>query len=70
VIRTAGTYLRPEVEAEGLPAGLGTRHQVAAAVSRETHATAVVLSQSTGTVAVFRGGRAVLTLERSRPGLI
>ena len=70
VIRTAGTYLRPQVEAEGLPAGLGTRHQVAAAVSRETHATAVVLSQSTGTVAVFRGGRAVLTLERSRPGLI
>jgi diadenylate cyclase len=70
VILTAGTYLRPQGEAEGLAAGLGTRHQVAAAMSRETGALAVVLSQSTGTVTVFRGGNSALTLERGRAGLI
>jgi mannitol/fructose-specific phosphotransferase system IIA component (Ntr-type) len=70
VIRTAGTYLRPQSHAEGLAGGLGTRHQVAAAVSMETETVAIVVSQSTGTVVVFRRGVAVLTLERSRPGLI
>jgi DNA integrity scanning protein DisA with diadenylate cyclase activity len=39
---------------------------VAAAVTKATRALAIVLSQSTGRVSVFRGGKAVMTVSPSR----
>jgi DNA integrity scanning protein DisA with diadenylate cyclase activity len=48
-----------------LPHGLGARHQTAAAISAHTLAMAITVSQSTGTVTLFRNGTAVFTLERA-----
>lgn len=46
-----------------LSQGLGTRHWAAAAISRETKAVAVVVSQSTGTVRLYQGGELVMRIE-------
>jgi glycine/D-amino acid oxidase-like deaminating enzyme/DNA integrity scanning protein DisA with diadenylate cyclase activity len=47
-----------------LPGGLGARHRAAAAITAVTQATAVVLSQSTGHVTVFRKGQVVAEIPR------
>jgi DNA integrity scanning protein DisA with diadenylate cyclase activity len=65
MVLSAGTYLVPKASLGRLPGGLGTRHQAAAAITAQTQAMAVVLSQSTGTVTVFRHGQIVLKLERA-----
>lgn len=64
VIMTAGAYLRPPVPGEELPPGLGARHAVAASMSASTNAILVTLSESTGTVRIFKGGRMVTEIER------
>lgn len=64
-IKSAGTYLIPRSRVTDLPGGLGARHQAAAAITTETRAIAVTVSQSTGTVTLFQGGGVVLTLERA-----
>ena len=68
VIMSAGTFLRPEKAPQNLPSGLGARHSAAAALSQSTSSLAVVVSQSTGRVSVFKGGGLVMSLER--PGSV
>ncbi len=65
VIKSAGTYLIPKSHVTDLPGGLGARHQAAAAITAETRAIAITVSQSTGTVTLFQRGLAALTLERA-----
>lgn len=52
-----------------LSKGLGSRHWAAAAVSRNTNAVAIAVSQSSGTVRIFVNGEVVLRIEsrHSRP---
>lgn len=64
-VLSAGTYLMPKSAPPGLPSGLGARHQTAAAITAHTLAMAITVSQSTGTVTVFRNGTTVFTLERA-----
>jgi len=64
-VLTAGTYLAPKATTTNLPSGLGARHKTAAGITAHTQAMAVVVSQSTGAVTVFRKGRIVLKLERA-----
>ncbi len=65
VIHSSGTYLKTSAfPEEGLPAGLGARHQAAAGISFVTECIAVAVSQSTGTVTVFRNGKIVTALEK------
>jgi DNA integrity scanning protein DisA with diadenylate cyclase activity len=66
IVEAAGTYLRPDVAAEDLPSGLGARHAAAAGITSATAALAVVISQSTGRVSLFKAGRAILVLDRPR----
>lgn len=66
VVEAAGTYLRPEVAVENLPSGLGARHAAAAGITGVTSSLAVVISQSTGRVSVFKAGRSILVLDRPR----
>jgi diadenylate cyclase len=66
IVEAAGTYLRPEVAAEDLPSGLGARHAAAAGITGASAALAVVISQSTGRVSLFKTGRAILVLDRPR----
>lgn len=49
-----------------LPKGLGTRHWTAAAISNVTDAVAVVVSQSTGAVRIFRDGEIILRIAPMR----
>ena len=51
-----------------LSRGLGTRHWTAAAISKETKAIAVAVSQSSGTVRIFQDGKIVMRIEpHARP---
>jgi diadenylate cyclase len=65
IVLSAGTYLMPKGAPPNLPSGLGTRHQTAAAITANTQAMAITVSQSTGTVTVFRNGAIVFSLERA-----
>ena len=65
VVLTAGAFLRPRVPGEVLSPGLGARHAVAASMSASTDAILVTLSESTGTVRIFKGGRMVTEIERA-----
>ncbi|WP_375604680.1 DNA integrity scanning protein DisA nucleotide-binding domain protein [Isosphaera pallida] len=45
-----------------LPKGLGTRHWAGAAITKVTHSIAVVVSQSTGVVRLFKQGEMILRI--------
>ena len=63
VVVAAGRYLNFDDEQElDVPLGLGARHMAAAGISRDTEAIAIVVSQTSGSVRVFRGGKAALEL--------
>jgi DNA integrity scanning protein DisA with diadenylate cyclase activity len=68
VIMSAGTFLRPEHAAPNLPSGLGARHTAAAAITQGTASVAVVVSQSTGSISVYKGGGLVMGLEKPGTG--
>jgi DNA integrity scanning protein DisA with diadenylate cyclase activity len=64
VVLAAGRYLLSMRRDVKLPMGLGARHSAAASMTAETKAIAVTVSQTTGTVRVFREGEAVLELRQ------
>lgn len=67
IVESAGTYLKPASQKEfDLPPGLGARHQAAAAITHLTDSIAVTVSESTGTVTIFRDGHIVAELEKPR----
>jgi DNA integrity scanning protein DisA with diadenylate cyclase activity len=67
VVLSAGRYLAPRGKLdEPLPQGLGTRHEAAAATTVTTDSLAVCVSQSTGTVSIFRRGRLILDVQKPR----
>ena len=68
VVVTAGAHLIPKVQSAPLPKGLGTRHAAAAAITVSTHAVAIVVSQSTGTMSVFKNGQMVTDVHKPISG--
>src|ERR1039457_1717363 len=62
VVLAAGRYLNFEEKEVRIPLCLGSRHMAAAGITHETDPIAVVISQTSGTVRVFRHGRAVMEL--------
>jgi len=66
VVESAGTFLKSAVLGDKLPRGLGARHQSSAAITAVTRALAVTISESTGNVTVFRGGKILIEVERPR----
>jgi DNA integrity scanning protein DisA with diadenylate cyclase activity len=67
VIMSAGRYLVPQVRlAEPLPQGLGTRHEAAAGITVNTASVALCVSQSTGTVSIFKRGQLVADIQKPR----
>ncbi len=68
VVLTAGTLLVPTGAPAQLPGGLGTRHAAAAGITASTSALAVCVSQSTGTVTVFKSGQMVADIQRGGNG--
>lgn len=65
VIETAGARLKAGLS-EGLPSGLGARHAAAAGISANTKSIAITVSESDGTVRVWRAGRMVASFEPSK----
>ena len=68
VILAAGVQLLPSTPAAPLPHGLGTRHSAAAGVTASSGAVAVCISQSTGTVTVFKSGETVAEIHKPTNG--
>ena len=68
VVLAAGRYLQVGAAADRkgveLPLGLGARHAAAAAITVATHAISISVSQSSGTVRVFKDGESVLELQQ------
>jgi diadenylate cyclase len=65
VILAAGRYLAPGSKLDDqLPQGLGTRHQAAAGITAITRAIALCISQSTGTVSIFKEGRLITDIQK------
>ncbi len=65
VIVSAGTMLRTAVSEEELPQGLGARHAAAAAITASTKSVAITLSESTGTVRMWRRGEMITEIEKA-----
>lgn len=65
-VLAAGRYFDVSQEAEDMPQGLGTRHAAAAAITKQSAAIAIVVSESSGTVRVFKNGKIVLEIEQQR----
>lgn len=68
VVLSAGRYLAPlaAIRVEPLPQGLGARHEAAAAITSTTEAVALSVSQSTGTVSIFKMGRILADISKPR----
>lgn len=67
VLLSAGRYLNPQAESkEPLPRGLGARHEAAAGITVATEAIAMSVSQSTGTISIFKGGRLITDIQKPR----
>lgn len=64
VVLAAGRYLLTMSRDVKLPMGLGARHSAAASMTAESKAIAITVSQTTGTVRVFREGETVLELRQ------
>lgn len=76
VILSAGRYLQASGVRQGegetiqgkvstLPMGLGARHAAASAITIDTRAISIAVSQTSGTVRVFRDGDIILELSQS-----
>ena len=62
-IVSAYRYLEPSAEGVDIPKGLGARHMAGGAITRDTNATTVVLSESDGLVRAFKGGKMILEVD-------
>ncbi|MBN1360865.1 MAG: diadenylate cyclase [Sedimentisphaerales bacterium] len=67
VIETCGSYIKVASQEEfELPQGLGARHHAAAAITAVTDSLAVTVSESTGSVTIFRGARIITEIQKPR----
>lgn len=62
VVLAGGRHVHIHHAVPSLPLGLGTRHAAAAAVTMDTSAVAIAVSQSSGTVRLFHRGQMVMEL--------
>jgi len=62
-IVSAYRYLEPVAEGVDIPKGLGARHMAGGAITRDTNAVAIVLSESDGLVRAFKGGEMILEID-------
>ena len=62
-IVSAYRYLEPAAEGVDIPKGLGARHMAGGAITRDTNAIAIVLSESDGLVRAFKGGALILEVD-------
>ena len=61
---TAGRHLNAALDSRDFPAGLGSRHLAAAGITHVTKAVAIVISESSGNVSVFKNGKLFVVIEK------
>jgi diadenylate cyclase len=61
---TAGRYLGAAYDEEDVPRGLGSRHIAAAGITALTNAIAIVISESTGDLRIFKNGKILMEIEK------
>jgi DNA integrity scanning protein DisA with diadenylate cyclase activity/mannitol/fructose-specific phosphotransferase system IIA component (Ntr-type) len=66
IVISAGSYLRPQIpdDLPPLPGGFGARHVAAAGITACTNALAITISESTGTVTLFKSGIIMMSIAR------
>ena len=64
VLVTAGRHLSAALDSRDFPPGLGSRHIAAAGITSVTKAVAIVVSESSGNVTVFKNGKLFVTVEK------
>lgn len=64
LVITAGRHLNAASEDPDLLKGLGSRHMAASGITSITEAVAIVISESTGSVRIFKSGKMMMELER------
>ncbi len=64
VLVSAGRHLNAAIDSRDFPAGLGSRHIAAAGITNVTKAVAIVISESSGNVSVFKNGKLFVTIEK------
>ena len=64
VLLSAGTYIDAPTAGLELRQGLGSRHYSAAAITKSTKAVAVVLSESSGSITIFKGGETLIEIAK------
>jgi DNA integrity scanning protein DisA with diadenylate cyclase activity len=62
-IVSAYRYLEPSAEGVDIPKGLGARHMAGGAITRDTNAISIVLSESDGLVRAFKAGELILEVD-------
>ncbi|MGA9524630.1 MAG: diadenylate cyclase [Myxococcaceae bacterium] len=65
VVLSAGRYLSPPTDELKIPLGLGARHASAAGITASTKCIALVVSQTSGAVRLFKEGNIVLELHQT-----
>ncbi|MCH8967369.1 MAG: DNA integrity scanning protein DisA nucleotide-binding domain protein [Planctomycetes bacterium] len=65
VITSAGTTLSATLAGDPLPQGLGARHAAAAAITAATKSIAMTVSESTGTIRLWRRGKMITEIEKA-----
>ncbi len=69
VVMAAGRHLNAALEEGELPRGLGSRHVAGAGITAVTEAVAIAISESNGTVRIFKQGAIFMEIEKaSRAG--
>ncbi len=61
---TAGRYLGAAHDEDEVPRGLGSRHIAAAGITALTNAVAIVISESTGDLRIFKNGKILMEIEK------
>ncbi len=64
LVLSAGRYLGAASDEETIPRGLGSRHIAAAGITALTQAIAIVISESTGDVRIFKNGKILMEIEK------
>jgi len=62
-VEAAGRYITLDTGMVKIPKGMGTRHSSVAAITQATLSIGVVVSQSGGTIRIFRGGKIAATVK-------
>ncbi len=67
VMMAAGRHLNAALEEGELPRGLGSRHVAGAGITAVTDAVAIAISESDGTVRIFKQGTIFMEIEKASP---